>query len=249
LSQQNSPDLSQVIAEEFGANATYVETLLQRFRSNPELVDDSWRAYFSELTSNGATATVATDGDGAAAAPKTSAAPAAAPAPAPAPAPETKPQPEGEVLPIRGPALKIVENMESSLSVPTATSERRIPVKLLDENRRIINQHLAENDRGKASYTHLIAWAVLRAIEMFPQLNDGYANVNNTPSRVKRKSVNLGVAIDLTKKDGTRTLLVPNIKNANALSFSEFLAAYDDVVTRAREGKLQISDFQGTLCR
>jgi 2-oxoglutarate dehydrogenase E1 component len=238
LSQQNSPDLSQVIAEEFGANATYVETLLQRFRSNPELVDDSWRAYFSELTSNGATTTVATDGDGAAAAPKTSAAPAAAP--------ETKPQPEGEVLPIRGPALKIVENMESSLSVPTATSERRIPVKLLDENRRIINQHLAENDRGKASYTHLIAWAVLRAIEMFPQLNDGYANVNNTPSRVKRKSVNLGVAIDLTKKDGTRTLLVPNIKNANALSFSEFLAAYDDVVTRAREGKLQISDFQGT---
>jgi 2-oxoglutarate dehydrogenase E1 component len=81
---------------------------------------------------------------------------------------------------------------------------------------------------------------------MFPQLNDGYAKVNNTPSRVKRKSVNLGVAIDLTKKDGTRTLLVPNIKNANALSFSEFLAAYDDVVTRAREGKLQISDFQGT---
>jgi len=247
LSQQNTPDLSQVIAEEFGANATYVETLLERFRSNPELVDDSWRAYFNELTSNGVTATVAaTDGDGAATAPKASAAPAAASAPAPAPAPETRPQPEGEVLPIRGPALKIVENMESSLSVPTATSERRIPVKLLDENRRIINQHLAENDRGKASYTHLIAWAVVRALDTFPQLNDGYAEVNNTPSRVKRKSVNLGVAVDLTKKDGTRTLLVPNIKNANALSFAEFLTAYDDVVTRAREGKLQISDFQGT---
>ncbi len=80
----------------------------------------------------------------------------------------------------------------------------------------------------------------------FPQLNDGYAEVDGTPSRVKRKGVNLGVAIDLTKKDGTRTLLVPNIKNANALSFAEFLTAYDDVVTRAREGKLQISDFQGT---
>src|SRR5215211_2397897 len=247
LSQQRTPDLSQFIAEEFGANATYVEGLLERFRSNPELVDDSWRAYFSELTSNGATAVVTTtDGDGGAATPKASAAPAAAPAPAPAPAPETKAQPEGEVLPIRGPALKIVENMESSLSVPTATSERRIPVKLLDENRRIINQHLAENDRGKASYTHLIAWAVLRALDAFPQLNDGYAAVNNTPSRVKRKSVNLGVAIDLTKKDGTRTLLVPNIKNANTLSFAEFLTAYDDVVKRAREGKLQVSDFQGT---
>ena len=157
MSQQNKPDLSQVIAEEFGANATYVEGLLQRFRSNPELVDESWRSYFSELDGNGAKAAVATtDGDGA----------AAAPAPAPVRAPEPKPAPtppptDAEAIPIRGPALKIVENMESSLHVPTATSERRIPVKLLDENRRIINQHLAENDRGKASYTHLIAFAVL----------------------------------------------------------------------------------------
>ena len=136
--------------------------------------------------------------------------------------------------------------MESSLSVPTATSERRIPVKLLDENRRIINQHLAENDRGKASYTHLIAWALLRALDSFPQLNDGFADVNNTPSRLKRPDVNLGIAIDLTKKDGSRTLLVPNVKKANRLGFSEFLAAYDDVVKRARDGKLQIADFQGT---
>src|SRR6185436_4673180 len=107
-------DLSQVIAEEFGANATYVQTLLERFRSNPELVDDSWRTYFRELTSNGATAVVTTTDVDGAAAPKASAAPAVAPAaaPAPAPAPKAEPQPEGEVLPIRGPALKIVENME-----------------------------------------------------------------------------------------------------------------------------------------
>jgi len=106
LSQQNTPDLSQLIAEEFGANATYVEGLLERFRNNPELVDDSWRAYFSELTSNGATAVIATtDGDGATAPQKASAAPAAAPAPAPAKAPAPpQPQPAGEVLPIRGPA-------------------------------------------------------------------------------------------------------------------------------------------------
>src|SRR6185437_14517223 len=125
---------------------------------------------------------------------------AAAPAPAPAPTAETKPAAvappaDVEAAPLRGPALKIVENMERSLSVPTATSERRIPVKLLDENRRIINQHLAENDRGKASYTHLIAWAVLRALDTYPQLNDGYAEVDGTPSRVKRKGVNLGVAV------------------------------------------------------
>jgi 2-oxoglutarate dehydrogenase E1 component len=246
LSQQNKPDLSQAIAEEFGANATYVEGLLERFRSNPELVDESWRSYFSELVGNGAKAAVAAaDGDAGAATKQVT---AQAPAPAPARAPEPKPAPpsDAEALPIRGPALKIVENMESSLSVPTATSERRIPVKLLDENRRIINQHLAENDRGKASYTHLIAFAVLRALEEFPQLNDGYAQVEGTPTRLKRAAVNLGVAVDLTKKDGTRTLLVPNIKNANRLNFFEFLTAYDDVVKRAREGKLQISDFQGT---
>jgi len=229
-------DLSQVIAEEFGANATYVESLLERFRSNPELVDDSWRAYFSELISGDGAAVSQQSGNGA----------AAAPAPEPKPVQTPAPQPEAEVVPLRGAALKIVENMESSLSVPTATSERRIPVKLLDENRRIINQHLAENDRGKASYTHLIAWALLRALEAFPQLNDGFAEVNGAPARLKRSSINLGVAVDLTKKDGSRTLLVPNIKNANTLSFAEFLTAYDDVVKRAREGKLQISDFQGT---
>jgi 2-oxoglutarate dehydrogenase E1 component len=110
----------------------------------------------------------------------------------------------------------------------------------------IINKHLAENDRGKASYTHLIAWAIVRALDTFPQLNDGYTAVDGTSARVKRTGVNLGVAVDLTKKDGTRTLLVPNIKNANSLSFAEFLTAYDDVIQRAREGKLQISDFQST---
>jgi multifunctional 2-oxoglutarate metabolism enzyme len=234
LSQINKTDLSEMIADEFGANAAYVQGLLDRFRSNPDLVDDSWRSYFSELLDGG--------GNGAAAA-----APARAPEPKPAPAAVTPaPAPGVETVPLRGPAAKIVENMEASLSVPTATSERRIPVKLLDENRRIINKHLSENDRGKASYTHLIAWAVLRALDAYPQLNEAFVAVDGQPARLKQPSVNLGVAVDLTKKDGTRTLLVPNIKNANHLSFSEFLTAYDDVVKRARDGKLQIADFQGT---
>jgi len=239
LSPQNKPDLSQVIAEEFGANATYVEGLLERFRNNPELVDDSWRSYFTELIG---------DGNGAKPAPvatqQTST--AAAPAPEPKPVATAAAPSDAEAIPLRGPALKIVENMEASLSVPTATSERRIPVKLLDENRRIINQHLAENDRGKASYTHIIAWALVRALDSFPQLNDGYAEIDNAPTRLKRPGVNLGIAVDLTKKDGTRTLLVPNIKHANTLTFSEFLTAYDDVIKRARDGKLQVADFQGT---
>jgi len=123
--------------------------------------------------------------------------------------------------------------MEASLSVPTATSQRRIPVKLLDENRQLINKHLKENDRGKASYTHLIAWALLRALDEFPQLNDGYDVIDGKPVRLRRPDINLGIAIDLEKKDGTRTLLVPNIKRANKLSFSQFLKAYDDVVANA----------------
>jgi 2-oxoglutarate decarboxylase len=261
LSQQNmGTDLSEIIAESVGANATYVEGLLSRFRSNPQLVDESWRTYFTELL-NGATGpqpnAPENGGSPAPQGPEASTAKAAtAPAPvaAPAPAqksnaPEAQPAantPAEQAVPMRGAALKIVENMEASLGVPTATSQRRIPVKLLDENRRIINQHLQEQDGRKASYTHVIAWAILRALEEFPQLNDGFTVVKETPARLQRTSVNFGVAIDLEKKDGTRSLLVPNIKNANTLSFSQFLAAYDDVVKRARGGKLQVADFQGT---
>lgn len=255
MSQQVGNELSEIIAEDFGPNATYVEGLLSRFRSNPESVDESWRAYFAELIGDGNETVVSANGnDGASAPPArsvtTETAAAAAPAPE-APVKKETPPPASpalttEVTALRGASLKIVENMEASLSVPTATSQRRIPVKLLDENRNVINKFLREQDRGKASYTHLIAWAILRALDEFPQLNDGFDVVNDVPSRVKRTDVNLGIAIDLTRKDGTRNLLVPNIKNANRLRFSEFLVAYDDVIKRARDGKLQIGDFQGT---
>ena len=275
MGQQLKTDLSEVIAENFGANATYVEGLLGRFRSNPESVDESWRSYFTELLGDPAASTQQeTSNNGGVALPQGEG--VAVPAPsgdgrdgrktvattisntgpataaaaevkhsAPAPAQPVSEQ-QVEIIPIRGAALKIVENMEASLSVPTATSQRRIPVKLLDENRRLINKHLQENDRGKASYTHLIAWALLRALDEFPQLNDGYDVVDGKPVRLRRPDINLGIAIDLAKKDGTRTLLVPNIKGANKLRFSQFLQAYDDVVKRARSGKLQIPDFQGT---
>ncbi len=284
MSERQSTNLSEIIAENFGANAEYVEGLLSRFRSNPELVDEAWRAYFSELLGQGSTSGARADNgrDGGAgtatqsaqvaqssqAAQGTQPQPAAqagtdasaqtgaaaTPSPAatareaakPAPAAPEAPAEGLEVTPIRGGALKIVENMETSLSVPTATSQRRIPVKVLDENRRLINKHLAEQGRVKASYTHLIAWAIVRALDDFAQLNDGFAIVNGQPARIRRPDVNLGIAIDVEKKDGTRTLLVPNIKRANHMRFSEFLEAYDDTVKRARVGKLQVADFQGT---
>ncbi|HYG11734.1 MAG TPA: 2-oxo acid dehydrogenase subunit E2, partial [Pyrinomonadaceae bacterium] len=288
--QQNQTDYSQFIAENFGANANYVETLLDRFRSDPSLVDESWRAYFAEMfgqpaappapgagatSGNGAPATPppAPRADGnsvAATAPATAAAtthpaatsapqsataaPATTPQPAAQPAAQTAKaatpapaaQPAVEAAPIRGAALKIVENMETSLSVPTATSNRQVPVKLLEENRTIINKHLKEHGGGKASYTHLIAYALLRALDKFPQLNDGFALSDGKPARLRRPEANLGVAIDIQKKDGTRSLLVPNVKGANALTFSQFVAAYDDVVRRARDGKLGLPDFQDT---
>ncbi|MBA3322480.1 MAG: multifunctional oxoglutarate decarboxylase/oxoglutarate dehydrogenase thiamine pyrophosphate-binding subunit/dihydrolipoyllysine-residue succinyltransferase subunit, partial [Pyrinomonadaceae bacterium] len=155
--QPNQTDLSEIIADNFGANATYVESLLQRFRSDPSLVDESWRAYFGELLGdsaasdeNGDAATAAAsptttpnkaDGNGATAATTTRAAgpmkaatqsaATAAPAPAPNAAPAaTAAQPAAapsDAAPIRGAALKIVENMETSLSVPTATSNRQVP--------------------------------------------------------------------------------------------------------------------------
>ncbi|HZH30433.1 MAG TPA: multifunctional oxoglutarate decarboxylase/oxoglutarate dehydrogenase thiamine pyrophosphate-binding subunit/dihydrolipoyllysine-residue succinyltransferase subunit, partial [Pyrinomonadaceae bacterium] len=293
--QQNQIDYSQFIAENFGANANYVEALLERFRSNPALVDESWRAYFAEMlgqspappapaasasSGNGSTTTAnpapPADGQSAptAAATTTAAMPAAAPTQSAtaAPAPVATPQPAAppliteaapaaasataapspqqaapEASPIRGAALKIVENMETSLSVPTATSNRQVPVKLLEENRAIINKHLKEHGGGKTSYTHLIAYALLRALDKYPQLNDGFTlSADGKPARLRRPQVNLGVAIDIQKKDGSRTLLVPNVKNAGALAFSQFLAAYDDVVKRAREGKLGLPDFQET---
>jgi multifunctional 2-oxoglutarate metabolism enzyme len=251
--EQIQTDFSEIIAENFGANATYVETLLARWRSSPSLVDESWRAYFEELVgSNGDSADAAAPAVAASNAEPASDGAAAKPAqtkpaqPAAAKPFTSTPEAAVERLPIRGAALKIVENMEASLSVPTATSQRRIPVKLLDENRRLINRHLQDAGRRKASFTHLIAFAILRALEQFPQMNDGFDVVDGQPSRIKRAEVNLGIAIDVEKKDGTRSLLVPNVKNAGSFGFSDFLKAYDDVVTRARGAKLQISDFQGT---
>jgi 2-oxoglutarate decarboxylase len=277
----NRPELSEIIAESFGANATYVEGLLNRYRSNPSLVDEAWRTYFAELLGepSGDGAGAASEGNGAsasastwpespgvgqsqqssaaqtqtAAAQTTSAQQSqpstqsqAASQPQAAPQSAAPAQVRGEAQPIRGGALKIVENMEASLGVPTATSNRHVPVKVLEENRALVNQYLKEHKRGKTSYTHFIAFAILRAVERFPQMNDGFAVIEGQPTRMRRAEVNLGVAIDMEKKDGTRTLLVPNIKNAGALGFAAFLAAYDDVIKRARESKLAVADFQET---
>lgn len=245
-------NLSEYITENFGANATYVEGLLNRFQSDPNMVDDSWREFFSELINGGSplensnqkAATVQTN--------QVSAAPAIIEKNNGAATAKTVPKKpavigEGvEVKPITGASKKIVENMEESLTVPTATSLRRVPVKVLEENRRVINQHLQNSGRGKISFTHLIAWAIIKALKDFPQLNFSFGFVNNAASRIENESINLGLAIDIEKKDGARNLLVPNIKGAGRMNFAEFFAAYNETVQKARLGKLTIEDFQGT---
>jgi 2-oxoglutarate decarboxylase len=244
--EMNKTEIWDVIAREFGPNASYVGELMTRFLSEPESIDPDWQAYFTNLI-----------GDRPKPAPESRPAPAQPPAqqaaapkeatPTPAPAPSASNGDSGvERQPIRGVALKIVENMETSLSVPTATSQRQIPLRLLDENRQLINKHHQSIGKPRISYTHLIAWALLRALDKFPGLNDGFELVDGKPHRLVRPDVNLGVAIDVTKKDGTRTLLVPNVKEANRLTFSGFVAAYEDIVARARTGKLQIADFEKT---
>jgi len=148
--------------------------------------------------------------------------------------------------PIRGGAVRIVENMEASLGVPTATSIRTLPVRTLEENRRLLNKHRDSTGGGKVSFTHLVAWAILRALDTFPRLNDAYAELEGAPHRIQRDAVRLGIAVDVQRKDGSRTLLVPNIKDANTLDFAAFLRAFDDLVARSRKGTISPDDFLGT---
>ena len=237
-------NLSEYITENFGANASYVEGLLSRYQSDPNLVDESWRTFFGDLL-NGKTPSESGNGQTAAAVSPSPTVQTQAIEP-----PKTQPSvtvgADTEVTAITGVAKKIVENMETSLTVPTATSVRSMPVKVLVENRTIINENLKASGRGKVSFTHIIAWAIVKAMRDFPQMNNGFGVVDGKPSRLENQSVNLGIAIDIEKKDGSRNLLVPNIKGCETMNFAQFFAAYNETVKKARDGKLEISDFQGT---
>jgi 2-oxoglutarate decarboxylase len=147
---------------------------------------------------------------------------------------------------LRGPAARVVQNMEASLEVPTATSVRTVPAKLLMDNRVVINNHLARTRGGKVSFTHLIGFAIVEALAEFPAMNVAFALEDGKPAVLTPPHVNFGLAIDLAKEDGSRQLLVPNIREADNMDFAQFWQAYDDVIKRARGGALQAVDFQGT---
>ena len=156
-------------------------------------------------------------------------------------------QSEGENLPIRGASARVVTNMEASLAVPTATSVRAVPAKLLIDNRIVINNHLARSRGGKVSFTHIIGFALVKALKAMPEMNYGFGHDDSgKPVLHKPAHVNLGLAIDLAKPDGTRQLLVPSIKGAEGMDFAHFWTAYEEIVKKARGGKLEVADFQGT---
>ena len=179
----------------------------------------------------------------------TNAAPRVAPIPADAPSKinvDTSPTAEDEITPLRGMARTLSKNMDQSLQVPTATSVRTVPAKLLIDNRIVINNHLRRSRGGKVSFTHLIGWALIQTLKDFPSQNVAYSEVDGKPSVIAPAHVGLGIAIDLPKPDGSRSLVVPSIKRADTLDFNEYLAAYEDIVKRARDNKLGAADFQGT---
>ncbi|MFI9305674.1 multifunctional oxoglutarate decarboxylase/oxoglutarate dehydrogenase thiamine pyrophosphate-binding subunit/dihydrolipoyllysine-residue succinyltransferase subunit [Streptomyces triculaminicus] len=175
-------------------------------------------------------------------------APVAKPAvakPAAAAKPAAEPAAGPEFVTLRGPSAAVAKNMNLSLELPTATSVRAVPVKLLFDNRIVINNHLQRARGGKVSFTHLIGFAMVQALKLMPSMNYSFTEKDGKPTLVKPEHVNLGLAIDLVKPNGDRQLVVAAIKKAETLNFFEFWQAYEDIVRRARVGKLTMDDFTG----
>ncbi|MGH8775985.1 MAG: multifunctional oxoglutarate decarboxylase/oxoglutarate dehydrogenase thiamine pyrophosphate-binding subunit/dihydrolipoyllysine-residue succinyltransferase subunit [Jiangellaceae bacterium] len=260
----------------FGPNEWLVEEMYESWLEDPSTVDQAWSDFFSDYQArsspNGLQQGAPRHGRGddvttapaqpsstddqpapvagvagtraTAQAPPAKAVPASPPAPPPAPAPAAPPT--VEKAPLRGASARVVANMETSLEVPTATSVRAVPAKLLVDNRIVVNNHLARSRGGKVSFTHVIGFALVKALVRMPEMNYSYDEVDGKPVLVKPAHINLGLAIDLQKKDGARQLLVPSIKQAETLNFAQFWSAYEDLVRRARSGGLAVDDFAGT---
>ncbi len=261
---------------DFGANEWLVEEMYDQYKSDPSSVDPTWVTYFKahdpgQGSTNGAPPAPAKQAE-----PAAKSAPKAAPAAAESkPAAVAKPRPDAKAAEpakgtsnpvpkeskptapaaasddptytvLRGAPARTAKNMDESLTVPTATSVRSVPVKLLWDNRTVINNHLARARGGKVSFTHIIGYALVQAVKSIPAMNVGYELVDGKPNQITPAHINLGLAIDVPKPDGSRQLLVPSIKAAETMDFAGFWTAYEEVVRKARDNKLTVADFQGT---
>ena len=244
----------------FGMNEWLVNEKYQEFLADPQSVDPVWQEFFDgyqpgpDETPTPMPTVTPVDPESVTRAEQVAAvAPATTPAAAPATAPAAKPAApvgpapadESEAATLKGAAARTVTNMETSLHVPTATSVRAFPAKLLSDNRTVINRHLARGRGGKVSFTHLIGYAVVRALADVPVMNSSFAVSNGKPAVVTPGHVGLGLAIDLVNGE-KRSLVVAAIRSADTMDFAGFLAAYEDIVRRARGGKLTADDFAGT---
>ena len=241
--------------EPLGPNTWLVEEMHERYLADPTSVSTSWQEFFADYKpprGTGASKAAPPPAAPAAGRPATPAptAPAPAPAPSPAPAPREEAKEGADEVPgepIRGVGARIVSNMEASLELPTATSYREVPAKLLEINRSIINGYLGRTRGGKVSFTHIIGYALVRAIaDAVPVMNNSFVRgPDGEPRLVRNEHVGLGIAIDLEKRDGSRSLLVPCIRDADTLDFAGFVAVYDDLVRKAKTNKLTVDDFSG----
>jgi 2-oxoglutarate dehydrogenase E1 component len=224
-----------------GPNEWLVDEMYEQFLDDPSSVSESWQEFFADYRKD--------------AAPAPEQPSPAVPAAAPSPTPEVRPAPaaakpvdaadDGE--PLRGAAARIVENMKASLAVPTATSFREVPAKLLEVNRRVINGYLGRTRGGKVSFTHIIGYAIVRAIaDTVPVMNASYTEgADGKPRVIRHEHIGLGLAVDVEKSDGSRTLLVPVIREADTLDFRGFWGAYEDLIRKVRSNKLTPDDFAG----
>jgi 2-oxoglutarate dehydrogenase E1 component len=236
--------MSQLRTDIPDINSWLEEEQQARYRQNRAAVDEDWKGFFE---TNGTPAAAAAVVD----------VPATPPVPVPSPVssgekavtitvPALQLGPSEQLVPLRGVAARIAANMELSLQVPTATSQRVVPVKVIEENRRIINQYRDGLGEGRISYTHLLAWAIVEALRVQPGMNDAFVEQNSEPFRIVRKQINLGIAVDTASPGGSRSLVVPNIKNCGEMTFEEFFARFEELIQHARKAKLAVEDFEGT---
>ncbi len=241
-------------ADLLGQNSWLVDEMHRQYLVDPDSVGPQWRELFSGNGGGGVIEAVVTG--------ESAPAPPVEPTPAPAEPPAAeKPvveeQPAAEQparapvdepgSPIRGAGARIVENMERSLAVPTATSYRQVPARLLEINRAVINSYLGRIRAGKVSFTHIIGYGIVRALEAVPAMKTTFVEgADGSPRSISHDRVGLGLAVDVEKRDGSRTLLVPCVKDADTLDFKGFWQHYEELIAKVRDNQLAVDDFAGT---
>ncbi|MEE9416373.1 MAG: multifunctional oxoglutarate decarboxylase/oxoglutarate dehydrogenase thiamine pyrophosphate-binding subunit/dihydrolipoyllysine-residue succinyltransferase subunit [Acidimicrobiales bacterium] len=228
-----------------GQNAWLVDEMYQQYLANADSVSPSWQEFFADYGPRPNGAVGSTPQPGPVDVTNGSTIPTATSASEEEATAEPEVEPLGE--PIRGAAARIVANMEASLSVPTATSYREVPARLLEVNRKIINGYLGRTRGGKVSFTHIIGYAAVRAIaDTVPNMNASYIEDEDGKPRILRhEHVGLGIAVDVPKSDGSRTLMVVNVRDADTLDFRSFVDRYQLVIRKVRDKKLSPDDFAG----